>query len=165
MHEAFLRLASEELLSLESRKGAVVRPMSPSEAADVLEMREAIEAPAAARLVANGVGDEVLRTLAGLLDVQSAAVASRDVERFVQADDEFHLAVVAASGNPMAMHFMGLLRDRQQRLRYQLLRVRPEQLVSGFEQHRQLAAAIEAEDGDLYAQVLHEHVSSHRGAL
>src|ERR1700758_5741009 len=54
VHEAFLRLAAEGLLSLESRKGAVVRPMSPSEARDVLEMREAVEAMAATRGVADG---------------------------------------------------------------------------------------------------------------
>src|ERR1700759_4873918 len=46
VHEAFLRLAAEGLLTLESRKGAVVRPMSPSEARDVLEMREAVEGSA-----------------------------------------------------------------------------------------------------------------------
>ena len=49
VHEAFLRLDAEEFLTLASRKGAVVRPISPREALDVLEMREAVEASAAAR--------------------------------------------------------------------------------------------------------------------
>jgi DNA-binding GntR family transcriptional regulator len=161
VHEAFLRLAAEGLLSLESRKGAVVRPMSPSEARDVLEMREAIEAMAAARVIADGTPAELATTLDGLLAVQERAAASRDVEAFVEADDAFHAAIVAASGNTVAVHFTRFLRDRQQRLRHQLLRVRPEQLAAVLEQHRRLAAALADGDADRYRGLLAGHVASH----
>jgi DNA-binding GntR family transcriptional regulator len=165
VHEAFLRLAAEELLTLESRKGAVVRPMSPSEAADVLEIREAIESAAAARVVADGRTDDVVPILRTLLDLQAAAVEDGDVPQFVEVDDDFHTAVVVASRNPVAVHFTRLLRDRQQRLRHQLMRVRPDQLVSSLDQHRALADAIAAADAPRYAEVLRAHVASHRGAL
>ena len=161
VHEAFLRLAAEGLLSLESRKGAVVRPMSPSEARDVLEMREAVEAMAAARVIADGTPAELAATLDGLLAVQERAAASRDVEAFVEADDAFHAAIVAASGNTVAVHFTRFLRDRQQRLRHQLFRVRPEQLTAVLEQHRRLAAALADGDAGRYRGLLAEHVASH----
>src|SRR6201996_5451728 len=98
VHEAFLRLAAEGLLSLESRKGAVIRPMSPNEARDVLEMREAVEAMAAARVVADGAGAELAVALEDLLGVQERAAGSGDLETFVEADDAFHPRGVVAPG-------------------------------------------------------------------
>jgi DNA-binding GntR family transcriptional regulator len=161
VHDAFLRLAAEGLLSLESRKGAVVRPMSPSEARDVLEMREAVEAMAAARVIADGAGPELAATLAGLLAVQERAAAGGDPEAFVEADDAFHTRVVDASGNAIAGYFTGLIRDRQQRLRHQLFRVRPEQLLAVLGQHKLLAAALADADADRYRRLLADHVAAH----
>ncbi len=165
VHEAFLRLAAEDLITLESRKGAVVRPMSPNEAADVLEMREAIESTAAARVVRDGRAADVGPALLAVLGEQQHAVADGDVDRFVELDAEFHGAVIGASRNGIAVMFARTLRDRQQRLRHQLMRLRPEQLQASLDDHRALAAALEAGDAARYAAVLHEHVASHRGAL
>jgi DNA-binding GntR family transcriptional regulator len=161
VHEAFLRLASEGLLSLESRKGAVIRPMSPNEARDVLEMREAVEAMAATRLIAEGVSPELAATLQGLLAVQEQAIATQDADAFVDADDAFHTAIVTASQNSVAAHFTRFLRDRQQRLRHQLFRVRPEQFVATLEQHTQLAAALTDRNAERYRALLTEHVATH----
>ena len=161
VHDAFLRLAAEGLLSLESRKGAVVRPMSPREARDVLEMREAIEAMAATRVIADGAAAELTARLAVLLAVQERAADSHDLEAFIEADDAFHAAIVVGSGNGIATHFSQFLRDRQQRLRHQLFRVRPEQLAAVLGQHRQLAGALADGDPERYRTLLAEHVSTH----
>jgi DNA-binding GntR family transcriptional regulator len=160
-HEAFLRLAAEGLLSLESRKGAVVRPMSPNEARDVLEMREAVEAMAAARVIADGCPPELITGLHALLATQASAIALPDSSGFVDADDAFHTAIVMASRNEVAAHLFRFLRDRQQRLRYQLFRVRPEQFATVLEQHRDLTRALEDGDSDRYRALLAEHVAGH----
>ena len=161
VHDAFLRLAAEGLLSLESRKGAVVRPMSPREGRDVLEMREAVEAMAAARVIADGVAAELAVRLADLLAAQERAADSHDLEAFVEADDAFHAAIVVASGNGIAAYFSHFLRDRQQRLRHQLFRVRPEQPAAVLGQHRLLASALADGDAERYRALLAEHVASH----
>ncbi len=165
VHEAFLRLAAEDLLTLESRKGAVVRPMSPNEAVDVLEMREAIESTAATRVVTDGRAADVTPSLQAMLAEQEQAVATGDVDRFIEVDAEFHGAVIGASRNAIAVMFARTLRDRQQRLRHHLMRLQPSQLQASLEDHRALAAALEAGDAVRYAEVLSAHVASHRGAL
>lgn len=165
VHEAFLRLAAEELILLGARRGAVVRPMSPNEAADVLEMREAIESTAATRVVTDGRAPELAPRLRAELAEQEAAVADGDVDRFVERDAAFHAAVIAASRNAIAILFARTLADRQQRLRHQLMRVRPEQLQASLDDHRALAAALDDGDAERYAAVLRAHVASHRGAL
>jgi DNA-binding GntR family transcriptional regulator len=161
VHEAFLRLAAEGLLSLESRKGAVVRPMSPNEARDVLEMREAVEGMAVARVIAEGCSPELMSMLHVLLTAQEHAMADGDTDGFVDADDAFHTAIVTASRNEVAVHFTRFLRDRQQRLRHQMFRVRPEQFTAVFDQHRRMAAALADGDTERYRSVLAAHVAGH----
>ncbi|HEY0260764.1 MAG TPA: GntR family transcriptional regulator [Lacisediminihabitans sp.] len=165
VHEAFLRLAAEELITLESRKGAIVRPISPSEAEDVVEMREAVESAAAARIIRSGFQDDLAPVLAGLLERQAEYVAAGDVDAFVDADDDFHTAIVVASRNSIAMHFTRLIRDRQQRLRHQLMRMRSEHLAASLDEHRALAEALASEDAAAYAEVLGRHVDRIRGML
>ncbi|WP_212913969.1 GntR family transcriptional regulator [Streptomyces sp. TS71-3] len=166
VHEAFLRLGTERLLALSSRKGAVVLPVAPQEARNVLEMREAIESTAARRLITDGgPAQEVLSRLRANLEQQEGYAGTADVEAFVEADEEFHSGVVAASGNPIAVHFFGLLRDRQQRLRHQLLGIRPGHLAVVLDDHRHLVDRLEALDADGYAGMLATHVARHQGAL
>ncbi|WP_349867475.1 GntR family transcriptional regulator [Leifsonia sp. WHRI 6310E] len=164
VHEAFLRLAAEGLLTLEPRRGAIVVPMSPREAQNVLDLREAIEATAAARVRDGGGADEALRSaLEEALAEQRAAIAGGDVERFVEADQWFHAAVVDASGNDLAGHFYGLLRDRQQRIRHQLFRVRPETLGDSLADHEALLDALRS--GGDYPGLLRTHIARNQGAL
>lgn len=164
VHEAFLRLAAEELLTLESRKGAVVRPMSPSEADDVVEMREAVESTAAARAIAGDV-TPLVATLRELLDTQRACREAGDVDGFLDADDAFHEAVVLASRNPIAAHFARLLHDRAHRLRHHLARVRPDHMAITYDDHVALADAVERRDATAYRAVLGRHVEILRGLL
>nr|WP_255719925.1 FCD domain-containing protein [Brachybacterium sp. ACRRE] len=128
-------------------------------------MREAIESAAAARVIADGAAEDLASALEGLLEEQSRAIEAEDVPAFIDADSRFHSAVIEGSGNAVAVMFTATLRDRQQRLRHQLMRVRPEQLHASLEHHRELARALAEGDPAAYARTLHEHVASHRGAL
>ncbi|WFR68713.1 FCD domain-containing protein [Curtobacterium flaccumfaciens] len=88
-------------------------------------MREAIESTAATRVVTDGRVADVTPSLQAMLAEQAQAVATGDVDRFVEVDAEFHGAVIGASRNAIAVMFARTLRDRQQRLRHQLMRLQP----------------------------------------
>jgi DNA-binding GntR family transcriptional regulator len=166
VHEAFLRLDAERLLTLSSRKGAVITAMPAGEASDILQMREAIEGSAAERVAATARDPRHLAAaLAPILERQRAALDSTDIDTFVEADDDFHSAVVELSGNRIAAHFHDLLRDRQQRLRHQVFAVSNAQLQPAFEEHGQLSARLLAHDAAGYREVLHCHIGRHQGAL
>jgi DNA-binding GntR family transcriptional regulator len=166
VHEAFLRLAAEQLLQLSSRKGAVVTPMSPREAQDVLEMREAIECAAAARIIREGgPSAATLGELRASLRRQADAVAVDDADTFIVADDEFHSEIIAAGGNAIALHLTHQLRDRQQRLRNQLLRIGAPHLAAALEDHAALVDRLAAADLQGFSQALAAHLERHRGEL
>lgn len=166
VHEAFLRLGSEQLLELVSRRGAIVRPMTPSEAADVLAMRHGIETSAARQVSASGGPDaRIAALLADNLARQRELVDAADVAGFVTADDDFHALMVEASRNPIALNFYEQLRTRQQRLRNLLLRIDPANLGASFDDHRELAQYFIDGDSAGFTDALSAHFDRYQGAI
>lgn len=166
VHEAFLRLAAERLITLSSRQGATINPVPVSEAADVLEMRDALERTAARRVAARSVDPETIaEALREPLERQEAAIDAGDLEAFVDADCDFHAAVIALSGNPIAVHFFDLLRDRQRRLAHLVLTSSEVALGESFEDHHRLAEHLAELDAAAYEAVLDRHLARHQGLL
>ena len=110
VREAVRALAHSGLLEVRQGAGTYVRATSEvsgairrlcgSELREVLGVRRALEVEAA-RLAATVRTDEELATITELLDQRDAAYRAEDIAAFVQADTEFHLAVVRASHNAL----------------------------------------------------------------
>jgi DNA-binding GntR family transcriptional regulator len=166
VHEAFLRLEAEKLLALSSRRGAAVVPMAPDEARDVLEMREAIETSTARRALVSGrLSPQVLAELRDNVDRQRELVTAGEIDAFVDLDSAFHAILIRASRNVTALHFHDLLRDRQHRLRWQLLQVGTDEVTAALGDHELMLAAAEQGDADEFCRLLAVHVRRHRGIL
>lgn len=159
VHEAFLRLAAEDLLDLLPRRGAVVVPMSPHEATDLLEMRLALEGSAVRRLCRSEAGAQAASAeLAGLIAQQRGAAA--DLARFAELDDAFHRHIVDAAGNCIAQRFYGSLGDRQRRMMADAVtadRTLVDRLIAD---HTELAQAIDARDAASFEARLLAHLES-----
>lgn len=164
---AFLRLESEELLRLIPKRGAVVVPVPPHEAANVLEVREALECAAVRRLLAEG-DDRLADAVAALrrrLSEQAAPARDLDVDTFTRLDQAFHLAIVAASGNTLAERFYASLGDRQRRMAVHALRPRPDRLSVLAREHEALVGHIAARDETAFAAALRRHLDGTHRAL
>ena len=161
VHEAFLRLAGEELLRLIPRRGAVVVPVSPGEALDILEVRVALETAAVRRLAAGGwdLGDLIGR-LADVTREQAAFGEARDVAGFARSDAEFHRAIVTASGNAIADRFYATLADRHRRMTLGAIGTRPERIAVLVREHDGLAQHIAGRDADGFHGALTRHLES-----
>ncbi|MFG2913818.1 GntR family transcriptional regulator [Kitasatospora sp. NPDC048298] len=167
VREAFLRLQAEGLLQLFPKRGAVVVPVGPGEAEDVLELREALESTAVRRITRRPDGlDALVRQLSELIDQQRGPARRADLGAFADADEAFHRGIVTASGNELAGRFYGTLRDRQRRMAVQLLQVRPERqaerLASLVEEHTVLVERIAARDPEGFTAALRAHLDAHR---
>lgn len=164
VHEAFLRLQAEGLLRLVPRRGAVVVPVGPGEATDVLEVRRALESAAVRRLA--GSDRSALRdTLVRLLDAQQALAGAGDVPGFVVADEQFHSAIVQASGNALSIRFYATLADRQRRMALNSIGTRTEHLTTLVAEHRNLADLVDIGNADGFDQALAAHLSATHSAL
>ncbi|MFJ6774214.1 GntR family transcriptional regulator [Kitasatospora sp. NPDC091257] len=167
VREAFLRLQAEGLLQLFPKRGAVVVPVGPGEAEDVLELREALESTAVGRITRRAEPlDDLLRQLTDLIDQQREPARRADLGAFADADEAFHRGIVTASGNALAERFYETLRDRQRRMAVQLLQVRPERrpqrLAALVEEHAALVERIAARDAAGFTEALRAHLDAHR---
>ncbi|MCC5576362.1 GntR family transcriptional regulator [Microtetraspora sp. AC03309] len=165
VREAFLRLQAEELLRLFPKRGAVVVPLAPGEAEDVIELREALECSAARRLLRlddDALG-QVVERLRETVRAQSGPARRLDTGAFARADQAFHLAIVAASGNGLAERFYASLGDRQLRMAAQALQPRPERLAVLVREHGALVDAIAGRDVPRFEESLRAHLdATHR---
>lgn len=163
VHEAFLRLEAEDLLRLIPRRGAVVVPVPPQEAVDLLEVRRALETAAVRRLA----GEEyaaaraaLAERLADVVGEQERHAGERDVAAFAAVDEAFHRAIVTASGNALADRFYRTLGDRQRRMTVGAVGSRPDHLGVLVGEHRRLAQLVAARDPDGFDAALVAHLDT-----
>jgi len=158
MREAFVQLEAEELLDLYPRRGALVRPVSMSEAEDVLEARLLIETHCVRRVAPQGpaLSAALFEAIAG----QERSLRDGGAG-FTVADREFHRTIVAANRNPILVRQYDALRDRHQRITATLVARDPTRMAKFIAEHREIAEAIERRDPEQAVTLVESHL---RGA-
>ena len=155
VRQAFVQLEAEGLLELYPRRGALVVPISSSEAEDVLEARMLIEQHAAHR--AAGAGPALAETLRALVAEQEVDLRAGGTG-FAWSDRAFHRAIVEAGGNQLLTRQYDALRDRHQRIAAATIARDPGRIERFIAEHREIAAAFEAGDAERAAELLGEHL-------
>ncbi len=155
VRQAFLQLEAEDLLELYPRRGALVRPISPSEAEDVLEARLLIEKHCVRRVAAHGA--ELASALRESIAKQERALLAGGVG-FTVADREFHRTIVAANHNAILTREYDALRDRLQRIAATAVASDPTRIARFVAEHRAIAAAIERGDSRAAADLTAAHL-------
>src|SRR5438067_4882383 len=144
LREALRRLASEGLVEFQPNRGATVCTHDVADLWHAWAARIALE-PGAARLAAQ-VGDPAgIATLRELIDVQrERAHAGGDT---YSANRDFHLALVAASGNPHLVRFAEMLWvARIARRIYEAQATDPRVVLVWADEHEEIVDALDAGD-------------------
>jgi DNA-binding GntR family transcriptional regulator len=149
-------LQAEGLLELYPKRGALVVPVLPSEADDVLEVRLLLEPHCARR--ATAAGGPLVAALREAIGVQERTLVSGT--GFPEADRRFHRALVAATGNALLLRQYDLLRDRHQRIAATTVARDPARVERFIAEHREIAAAVERSDGAAAAELMRAHLQS-----
>ena len=154
IREAMRTLASEGLIEVTARRGAVVASLSPEEAQELLEVRATLEA-ANARLAARRRDPAVLRQLEAILGSGTAAIAAGRVADLPKLNDDFHAGLARAGHNRVLSDLMRTLRDRSAPLfrGYGLDFAR-----ATWDEHAGILRAVIAGDTDLAPLLAYRHV-------
>jgi DNA-binding GntR family transcriptional regulator len=162
IRQAFGQLEAEGLVELYPRRGALVVPISASEAGDVREARELIE-PFCARRAAVEGGPALAAELGDAIAEQERALTGTGGP-FAAADRRFHRAIVAAAGNVLLTRAYDALADRHQRMAATTVARDPSRIERFIAEHREIARALSDADGHRAAELLTAHLrSAHQG--
>jgi len=158
LREALRRLASEGLVDFNPNRGATVSRDDVANLWHAWAARVAIE-PGAARLAAQAAGADAVAGLRALIGEQRAGV-DRGGDTYA-ANRDFHLALVAASGNPHLVRFAETLWvPRIARRIYSLQAVDPRRVLAWADDHDRIVDAIAAGDDDLAGALTRAHIAA-----
>jgi DNA-binding GntR family transcriptional regulator len=156
VREALGRLASEGLVTIRPRRGAVVTALSTQEFLAAYQVRGALET-LAIRLAVPRVGADDLARLQALVDEMVVLADSSDVEAFFRANAAFHATFVEVSGNAMLQDAMSRLLGQMGRYQMRSVALRGSLRRSTME-HKAILRAVRAGDADKAERLLGEHI-------
>jgi DNA-binding GntR family transcriptional regulator len=156
VREALLDLVKEGLLTPLRNKGFRVVEPSDEDLDEIAQVRDLLE-PAAAAEVARTATTQQLAQLRALAAEIARYAKQGAIEAYLQADRDFHLAVIAATGNSRLIEIIGRLRG-QARL-FGLKKIAElGQLEASSQDHEDLLAAIENHDAPRAEEIMRAHL-------
>jgi DNA-binding GntR family transcriptional regulator len=161
VREALRRLAAEGLVEMRTNRGARVADVGQDDMHAAYEARLVIE-PGAARLAAQSPAAEPLVRMRAALAAQRRAIPN--VRRSFEANREFHLALVQASGNAFLVQFVDRLWvARIGEVIYERQSETPERMRLDADEHEQILQAIESGNGRRAESLTRRHLSDAMG--
>lgn len=156
LREALGRLASEGLITITPRRGAVVTQLTRQEFIDAYQVREALET-FAVRLAVPRLSDVEIAHLRELCELMERAARDGEVQVFFETNTRFHEALVRASGNDKLHEVHRMLVGQMVPYRPRSLELRGN-LQQSVAEHREILAAIEARDAAHAVALLAAHI-------
>ena len=156
IREAIGRLASEGLVTVRPRRGAVVRSLSKEEFLELYQVREALELMAV-KLAVPRLTDEQLEELAALNDTMAAHAERGEVAAFFEANLAFHERLLEACGNAKLEELYRQLLGQLGRYRMGSLTLRGN-LRRSVTEHAAILRAAKRRDAERAAQLMAEHI-------
>jgi DNA-binding GntR family transcriptional regulator len=157
VREVLRQLAAEGLVTTIPQKGAIVAMPSPEEAAELYEVRAALEGLAARRFVAHASDSQVAALRSAFDGVERVTEDGGDIRAMLRAKDRFYDVLLKGSGNRSVYAILSGLQARVSVLRSNSLSRpgRPERAVAEI---RAIVEAVEARDADAAAAACERHI-------
>jgi DNA-binding GntR family transcriptional regulator len=161
IREAIRVLEAEGFLDVTARRGSFVATLSAQQAADLFQVRLAVE-PLGARLAAvRPSGPDIERMKAVLAEAQTAP-ERKDLDTLAELHTELHSLIFEMTGNA---YLTAIAIPMVRRGQWLLRQAAPLRTPSAWSQHHDLIAAIEEGDPDLAEAVARHHVLVMRSAM
>jgi DNA-binding GntR family transcriptional regulator len=159
LREALRRLAGEGLVILQPHHGATVADLDFGDMSDAWRARLVIEPPAAGLAAERRDGAQIER-MRHAIAAQRASADS--VSASLDANRDFHLALVAASGNPHLHHFAELLWvARISSAIYAAQADEPAVVLGWADEHEAIVESIAGGNAGEAEQLTREHILRH----
>jgi DNA-binding GntR family transcriptional regulator len=157
VREVVVRLESEGLVTAVPQRGAIVTVLTAGEAADIYEMRVALEMLAARHFVERASDEQMRRIRQAYDEVAAAPVSSDGTLALLRAKDAFYEILLEGAASPVLTRTLTGLQSRVRLLRQASLSV-PGRALQTVEELRAIVRAIEARDPESAAHASATHI-------
>ena len=156
IREALGRLATEGLVTIRPRRGAVVRALSSEEFIEAYQVREALEMMAV-RLAVPRLTAGDLAEMERLIEEMATRADIGDVQGFFEANTEFHQRFFEVAANSMLAGLYRQLRGQIDRHRLRSLELRGD-LRRSIAEHTAILSAAREGDVERAVHLASEHI-------
>src|SRR4030067_1260786 len=158
VREAVLRLASESFIRIDSYRRAVVKEISYEELKEIMEVLAALDTLAIS-LAIDTISPREVSKLEKLTEKMATVCNLKTVDKFMQANAEFHNELWKSVPNGFLREVLYLVRDKKERGAYTRLTVlkSPGYLQRSISHHWELLKAIKKRDKDKLRMLIVEH--------
>ena len=157
VREALIQLATEGLIEIRPRRGAIVTSLGPTQLMEMFEVMAEMEAMCG-RLAARRMTEAERTDLQKALAACEAARAVEDSDSYYYCNEAFHAAIYAGSHNQFLIEQTTQLQRRLRPYRRLQLRVR-NRLTASIAEHQQVVQALLRGDTEATATALRGHVT------
>ena len=161
--QAIDRLMIDGLVEVLPRKGVVVSPVSLDELVEIIDVRLLNECRAA-RWAAGRASDNQIADMRSNLDAMVKATATREMDRLISLDREFHRLISTCAGNSIMTELLSNLHDRSVRFWTLSLNV-PDHNKRVCEQHAAIVSALAEHDEDKAEKAVYDHITAFKTNL
>ncbi|MFM0198996.1 GntR family transcriptional regulator [Paraburkholderia fungorum] len=154
VREALRALASEGLVEVRPRHGAIVASLDPSAAREMVQIRATLEG-LNARLAAEHCTPELVRQIERVLQEGNVKVAAGETAGLLELNTRFHDLLYSAGANSMLSDLMRSLRDRTRML---FVNANDAEVRTTWEEHAAILRAVQSGDATLSALLAERHV-------
>lgn len=161
IRETLCRLENEGIVKVIPRRGAFVVKQCKERVIEILQIREVLEG-LVARLVTQNGDEKALNKLKRSLErISSTAEENAHLQKYTNADVEFHSLLLDASNNFMLQNMMGIVNAHLQIIRLRTV-VLPGRAKRTVEEHYKVLEAIEKGDARAAERLMRKHIESVR---
>jgi DNA-binding GntR family transcriptional regulator len=161
IREAIRVLEAEGFLDVTARRGSFVATLSAQQAADLFQVRLAVE-PLGARLAAASPSAARLERMKAVLAEAQTAPERHELDTLAGLHTELHALIFEMTGNT---YLTAIAIPMVRRGQWLLRQSAPLRIPAAWSQHHDLIAAIEEGDPDLAEAVARHHVLIMRSAM
>lgn len=160
VREAFRSLQETGLVRLEKNRGVFVRQVTPEEAAELYEVRAALE-EFTVRKLAQTITEAQLAHLRAIVGDMEGAIGRQDAENYFSLNLAFHEQLIESTGNCKLMETYQRLANELRLYRRRSME-EEHNLPESLQEHRRILNAIANHDAIEAVQAMADHIEGGR---
>ncbi|NEY20820.1 GntR family transcriptional regulator [Bacillus ginsengihumi] len=161
--KALLKLQQENLVCIETNKGATVKSFTLDEIVQFLEIREVLEG-LIAKTAAPYISEDKLSLMENILEEMKGHLENHRFDEYSNCNLSFHNIIYEASSNTQAVSMVQMIKTQLRRFQLKTILV-PGRHEESFKEHQKILNALKLRDEKWVEDAVKYHISQVRRTI